>query len=699
MKTGRSWIRSVDAEGHAIPIKLKADASYTLDWTKTGEFRLSIGRAAGGRLRVWLTEAQTNRGARSLSIGAEAGARGLRQAIAPVMDRVAALPDRLDGIVKTYSRPSALLRDKLRKRLKASDPSVDPSVLALADIMVGGGDRAAKRFVDALVGAIVDSANARTEHWTNLMVGNADQVVEGALDALPIPEERREDVAALASGVIAEALDDLNEDLLDDLKSALRERAAPVAEALAQFAEIPAEIPFDIADDLDAAAERLLTPLKSLLARHRTLEEQITNAVEAAERERLAVEYGRAVTKRRVSKALLKLRLDPRTEDGKKLYRQMLAGDFAEAMAAGMDADNDAVVLESCVFKRMFERKAASGLTFSLFGHEIASRRALSTEMKVEHAAGGQINVFEAGSEVSEEHAAFGEGQSMRAGGAMDFIAGADAPDAFAVHLNYTDRNMTRKELRQYLKSLEDAGLIAEGATARVMESDAAPAAPGASGAPGTSDPGKRSLSINTAFALSRDEFLEIAAQDADKIVRVAIDEQLKASRRIPWAGKALDRLAGATTHDVANLIFVWRGHSRRRMRRKLGIAGRQMSKTQRDVLHLVSGIGGRADKLAGFVAKWRELDRIGESTDRDADRLDDARLKEIRRLHGDATADLGMWVDARNWLVGLAREDVSPVAAAFLASLRRLSPRAEEPLIPVIALSEDGEERRVAVV
>ena len=56
LKAGQSWMQSLDAVGGAVPIRLKTDAAYSLEWVKSGEFRFSIGRARGGRMRVWLTE-------------------------------------------------------------------------------------------------------------------------------------------------------------------------------------------------------------------------------------------------------------------------------------------------------------------------------------------------------------------------------------------------------------------------------------------------------------------------------------------------------------------------------------------------------------------------------------------------------------------------------------------------------------------
>ena len=692
LKTGRSWIHSFDAAGGAVATRLKASAGYTLNWERTGDFKFTVSRARGGQLRVWLTESRKQRAARSLSLGVEVKIKGVRQSVAPLMREVAELPDRLDIIVRKYSRPGGLFRDKLRERLKTSDPSLR----ALADIVAGGGERAARRFVNSLIDAIVESTGARAAHWTDLLAGRTDGVVEEALRAAPVPPERREALAAHVQGQVGEALDDLNDSLLKDLKAGLREDAKPIAETLARFAEGPEAV----AERLDASAKSLLAPLKQVLARYRTLEERVAQAVETAERERLIVRYGRAVSRSKAASTLLRLRFDPRSEQGKSLYRKMLSGNFADAMTAGMDDENDAVTLEKCVFKRAFERKVTSGLTFNLLGREMASRRALLTRIKAEHGVGGQINLFEAGGEVAEEHVAFGEGQSMRVSNLIHFVTSPDAPDAFTVQLNYTDRRMKPRELREYLTSLEHAALIAEGAAERTTLIDSvAERIADADDAADTIDTGTGSVTIGTALDLSRKEILKITGNDEETIIRTAIEEQLKSWRRIPWADNALARLADATNHDIADLIFAWRDHSRLRIKRKLGIAGTRMSKTQRHILFLVRGIGERADDLASFVAHWRQLDHMGESVNHDAWQLDGALLGEVRELHRDMIGDLGAWVDARNWIVGLAREDVSPVAAAFLASLRKLNPGADEPLIPVITWTEDGDTRRIAVV
>ena len=522
LKTGRSWIRSCDAPGTALATRLKANAGYTMRWERTGDYRFTLSRARGGRLRIRLTESRRVRAARSLSLGAEIKIRGLRQSLAPVMQEIARLPDRLDAIVKTYSRPSVLFRDNLRKRMKSSDPSLR----ALVDIATGGGEAASRRFVNSLIDAIVEPATAGADHWADLLSESFDTLVQDALDAFPLPPDLRRKLAELVQNEVSGALDDLNESLLKDLKAALREDAEPITATLARFAEGQAEV----FDQIDATAESCMAPLKLLLSRYKTLEERITKAVATVEEERLAIRYGRAVSESKAASTLLRLRFDPRSEQAQRLYRQMLDGDFAEAMTAGLDDDNGAITLENCVFKRAFEHKFTSGLTFNLFGQEIASRRALSTRIKAQHNVGGQINLFEAAGEVSEEHAAFGEGQSMRVSSLTHFLASPDAPDAFSVQLNYTDRRLKPAELRDYFASLEDAGLIGRGATERVMAMES-------SLGPPRSVVGDHCKS--TRFSNSR--VTSCCGPPTTMRMRSSVlplSEQLKTYRRIRWADR-----------------------------------------------------------------------------------------------------------------------------------------------------------------
>ena len=683
VEAGRSWMHALDAGGGSMSSKLKAGVSYKLNWVRTGKFNLSTSRLKGGQLRVRLSESQEASRARSLSIGAEVRIIGLGESLAPLMKKLTDVPDRLDGIVKTYSRPSALLRETLEARLHGSDESVR----ALAKVLVGGGEAAAKRFCGTLIEAIVETADAEMTHWTNLLDGKVDGVVEEAMKRVPVASDRRDELAAIVCRKTENALESVNKYLVRELRAALKRDTEPVRQALARFAEENLEA----FDDLDEAAKHCIAPLKRLLADYRVLEQRIKNTVEAAEKERLAIRYGRSVSATDSHAALLRFRVEPSDAATRELYRQMLGGDFADAITAGMDPDNAAIKLEGGVFKRVLEREVTSGLTFNLFGLGIASSRALSTELKVERGAGGQINILKAEGQVSESRAAFSEGQSMHIGSLVNLLTSPDAPDAFTVQLGYTDQNMKPKELRQYLKSLEDAGLIASGATRRTAEMDATL---------GAVRGRRRRMRIDTTLALARAELRETSNADEETIVRIAIEEQLKAYRRLGWARRALDRLERATGNNATTTIFAWRNDSRRQVERHLAVDHRSASRTARHIVYIVAAITRRAGNLATFIARWQELDRLEVPAPSDGnERLRDAQLREIQELHNAVIEDLRAWAHARGALVGRSREDVSPVAAAFLGSLRRLSSKSGDPLVPVISWTDDGDTQRAAVV
>ena len=684
LRAGKSLVGSFDVSGAPVSCKVQTALSYAVDWTRTGSFRLGIRRLKGDKLRLRLTETQHRKSTRSLSLGAEMRIRGLRKAAAPVMERIAELPEGLEDLVKTYSDPSAILEREFKSRMK----TLDAPAQAMLGVVAGDGD--ADEVVDALAGAIVEAARARagSGNWTDMLEGEVDGVVEKALDVVGVTPDRRVELAGLIRKKTREALADLEGALREKLKAALEEDAGAgaITEALARFTgQRDAAL-----DAMDASAATLIEPLKNLLARYRALEERIGGAVEAVEKEKLAVRYARSVSRQSKTQTLLVFDLDPRDAQAGTLYRQMLTGDFAAAMTAGMDGGSTAITLKDSVFKRVFDDRSASGITFHLFGLELASRRELSATLKVEHDLGGQIDVFEAEGAVAREKAGFGESQSMRVGSLMHFLIAPDGPDAFVVQLNYTDDNMKPKEMREYARSLEDAGLIAEGATLRLADANEDFGAPG----------GERPLRIDTRLALSREVIRKIGRVNDKRITSVAIRKQLEAYRRTDWAARSLDLFASLVggAKQVEKRILEARGFGRRILKNRLGLTGRVRRDQERRIVGLVWGIADRAGDLANFISRWRQLDGMSLTVDGRADGLDDALLAEVRTLHQQMLVDLRAWVDARGPLVGLAREDLSPIAAAFLASLRELAGQTAQPLIPILTYNKDSHTQHLPI-
>ena len=109
-------------------------------------------------------------------------------------------------------------------------------------------------------------------------------------------------------------------------------------------------------------------------------------------------------------------------------------------------------------------------------------------------------------------------------------------------------------------------------------------------------------------------------------------------------------------------------------------------------------GIADRATALASFIDHWRRLNVLRVTVDQRSEVPNETVLAEARTLNSDVLEDLKSWVDARSPMVGLADEGLSPVAAAFLASLRELSGQETERLTPILTRTTNGLSRHIAI-
>ena len=673
----------VGANGAPVSLGLQTRLRYAVDWTRKGNFKLGIRRIKGGRLRLRLTDTDWERNRRSLSLGADARVRGLQKAVAPVMQRITELPEGLEELVSTYSQPSKIFERKFKEKMK----SLDAPAQELLGVVFGSRD--AEDLGEGLAGAVLDVTRLRAEDWARVLDGEVDAVIEKAFAKIEIASDRADDIATLVKRKARDALESLNDEMEEKLAGVLEVQGSTetIAAALAQFAEARE----DDAEEMDKTAAALMAPFRKLLAQYRAAEERLQSAVDGVAKAKLAVRFARVVVRESKTKALLVFDLNPGDAQAGELYREMLAGDFRAAMKAAADRPDGAITLRDSVFKQVFDDDEESGITFNLFGLELGSERKLSAQIKVEHDLGGQINVLEAEGSVSEEAVAFGEKQSMRVDSLLNFVTATESADALAVQLNYTDTRMTDKELREYVQSLEDAGLIAEGAALRLIEGNADIA---------ERNGGERLIRIDTRFALSPAALQKIGKASEERITRVAIRQQLMAYDRMEWASQSLRIFAGrpGESSTVEERIYELRRFGRRLLEEKLGLANSVRSEQARKISGLVWSIADRAQELANFINLWQQLNDLRLELDRSNGTADKSLLDEARNLHSEMLADLRSWTHARGPLVGVAREDLSPIAAAFLASLRELSGQHAEPLTPVLTCTTNGQSQFIAI-
>ena len=692
LTAGKSFMTEVKANQARIGVELHAGLEYGVDWSKSGNYQVLIS-LAGERLIVKLNERNITSSSRALSIGANLKITGLKDAVAPAMNRLTGKADELDALLAKYSEPSALLKERLVAQF---DDSGD-DMKALAETLTG--DKDAQSLVDAVIEKVISKVNQKTQHWTDLFDKKVDGVVSEAVAELPIPTENKEELMTVVNDKVSGAVDDLLADLMSELKVQLGEGSDNIVNALEVFGAARDEA----LNDLDQAAVRLLQPIKKMLGKYREIEKTVIDAIELTEKHKLAVQYSRSVAKTADRSSLLTVDLNPLSESGEQVYQDMLKGDFRSALLLGLDNNAEDVVVKDGLFKDVFSRKVTSGFTINLFGVDLTSARTLDANLAVESTATGTINIFEAEGNLSKEVAGFGEGQSMRVGSILNFLD-KGVEDSFTVQLTYEDKKVSRSELNDYLSSMEDADLITQEAVDSALEvySDL-----------GDTSGGDRSLRVDTIIAFNQSQMNKLAgiaaaeqpaeeggiveALQDEEIYRVAINELVRSHRRIGWADDALDRLEFTQGKPAEVCLCDWREMSTNKIRRKLKSA--ILNRTDfRETKKVVVNILSRAESLVEFLDNWEDLATLELPTLGSDKRIPEGDLKAIRDQHQDMIKELSGWVEARGVFVGLAREDLSRFASALLSCLRILAEQ-EEPVAPVISWQEGGEMKRVVVV
>ena len=622
---------------------------------------------------------------RSLSIGANVKFSGVKQALQPVMDQIAGLPALLEKIVQDYARPGDLAKELLGKRLRAADDRIQ----ALAQVITG--EDSAKSFVDQLVAEALDIVDGKVDGWTALANGEVTSLTPSILDGLSIPQTARADLEALLNEKLLETSDALGQEVKTQLASALQNNAGPEIVDFLNALSLQATTTLNA---LNTSATELLKPVNAFLAQYRKFEQSLADAVEVVEKEELALQFIRTVDKSKERTALLTFALDPSDDRAAALYRQMLVGNFREAMTAGLDAALAYITLVDGQFKTVFERKATTGIKINFFDMPLTFQRILTSNLTVENSVGGEISIFDIAGSAQAMSLAFGEKEETTISSSLSLVGAKNEPDAqgLSIRLRYSDENLTTQEMRDYLTSFTAVGLLADGAADRVSDGTTTIGIP--------DDDGNRALKINAQMSLTRSDIEKIAGIPEETVMTTAIREQLDALDETPVNRQYLVGIlpSDAQLDPKNHELFT---SSTLRISDELKRRGARGLPLQLNYsAHLIHNIGLNAEGLIMFLKCWQELVAM-PLPELGADRqLKASDLSRFDDKNTEMIASLANWAQVAGFIrTSLGEEYISPWSLAFLKTLRALSDRKKDWLPIYVSWNQDGRVRRIAVI
>ncbi len=675
IQTGKTFLIEKKMNASTVSARAELGAKYGVKWAKSGKFQLDISKEDDGILMT-VTQKHEHSIARTLSVGTEVSFTGIQEAMAPMMTRISQFPDSLEEAIRVYSKPGEILKSKFHQFLSAQDSEVE----LLAEAM--SSNISPEQFVDDLIDAITDEFDSQANQFDLALEGKVDDLTDRIINRLPISDDELEDkIRTLLEEKTKKVVASTKRDLAQALKRLLNEPGEKIKEVLSEFGARTQ----DFTENLDASTERLLTPFTKAIRHYRQLEQKLIDTVEAIEKEKLAISFGRSVDKKDSQELLLSLLIKEVNDETQLLYQKMLTGDFSGAFQAGLDQNNLNVELRQSVFSRVFARAVTTGITINFFGLELGATKSITSNINIT-TEGGAINVMQGTGEVSSQKTWFGEKLSIKTSNLINFLDETTAPESvLSIHINYVDPDLTRQEIKEHLFAYEERKLITNGATTRAMNALSVEKAQG-------------EITFTTIVGFNREEVKRIANNDEETIISTALLEQVESLFHYDWARQDLQDLEDLLGVNAASAIFHFRGKRGREIKHRLGGGAGIASRSVTRKMVIIKKLNNNCDDLVDYFQLWQILMNTSLPAISGDGTVNKADFEKLERLNQSMVDELDDWTQASGVIRNFKRADLSPWSLAFLMTLRSLSGRTA-PLVPIVGWQENGREKQIAIV
>lgn len=656
--TATSWstLRDLGGEALSAPHCIAANVRYDLEWVFPGHFKLQLKPDnLHGTVIASLIAVADGALPRVLEFGGNLTSRGLERVVRPLLEHHSPVPGELIEFADRYGRPRELMQEHLEQTLNAHASLTQELGAVLS--AVGSARNTTQAFVEQVSIDAVSLLDQRPDLWQPLLEGECAPAAAYILERVEIADDLRrlarrvlrqwlDGASAALRGELCEEL----EELLDDDKDSCVLKALG-GTAGARAAEL---------------TKQLVVPCIEFIAQVRRSRQKLLDAAEASIADTMGLELAHIARLDRHEQVLLEISMNPRNEEARRLYEQILIGDFREVLARALDPGQPHITLERGLLTETLRIERQTTFCFDLVGVDGHALDLLDEALVVEHVAGGVIRV--AGSSVSLDSSAT-LAPALCLPDPLAILVEDRAPVILAVR----PQGLQRAAVQAHLSNLEDAGLVVSGALSAAVDSL------------GIDDP--RHLRANVLCALSRQELERACARDPRDVERVTIEEQLRIlDACLPQArglAMILDEL-----REGEGIAFVRSqvGASLHQVRQALDAGSSSSPGTRsRSLAELVHSMATNVERMQAYLGILGSLWAMDLDTVHRGSRVPERKLMKLEALR-DEIDDL-----ARGWRV--LPDALAYGSYAFITSLRRLAgiDRTRHPLTPTMRWTAHG--------
>ncbi|MDJ0839985.1 MAG: hypothetical protein QNK37_25950 [Acidobacteriota bacterium] len=679
---GKSFsVRSVDgATSNDVSVGIKASAGYSANLKLDGSFAVLVRPLDEDTLFIRLIRTSARNSTHSLNLNADIGITGLDKVGSDLMTKY--MPDATDLIneLKPWLDIAGMVREELGEQL---DDLLDPDgshadlVSALSDTLVGDGT--AEQLAALVTGALVSAADKEVDLLAADTETKAAALAEQAADELGLTGNTRKEFIDAATKEAGKLIDKLKESVKVKVGELVNGQSGNLKKLFSPLEAIGARVK-DLVRDVQTAADKLLKPVLQFLDRYQKIRTRVSNALAGAAKVKIGLAYTRTLSTIRTSDSLLELELETASPRAVEAYKTMLTGTFEKVLALGNEK-NGPVRVTGGKLQKMLTRKLSTDFSFSIGDLKMGSSKMLASTVTASYDITGGVLIANSRGDFERAVQGFRESRSISFVNTLELPGSTDADGpvklmSAGLTISYNDEDLHAVELKQFLGSLENRGLVSPGATVRTIERFREMEVRGTSK--------RRGAVIGLSLPLSSDNIQALIGKDARAVEGAALANQMSAffsSEKLPrfvevvlkWdnprgssSGNVYDQLRAMPDVRIRELLDGNRAGGNRAENEYFLKVGRSMAKRAR-----------------GFVTVVETLKKAAET---DPETVDNA-IDTFNDYNKTINKELKAWLKVRGLVGGLFNESVPKPTLAFIATLSELIDLDDDdaPLIPVI--------------
>ncbi|MCU0286116.1 MAG: hypothetical protein MUF15_06920, partial [Acidobacteria bacterium] len=423
--------------------------------------------------------------AHKISLAASVGLTGLDKVgnalIAKYLPSAQPLLDQLEK----FENPGSILKAEITKQLDhLLHTSIDKTLQDnLIKVLVG--DETAAGLADVLGNAAESALNSRLE----VLAGNAkeagNKILTDIAAKLKLPKEISDQLVAKASDELGKLLDNIKTGLENQINTIITNNKTKLIDIFKPLETVGQSVD-QLCGELDNLAKKLLAPVIDFLNIYLAQRQKIVDFVANSANYSVSLNISRALATEKESITVLEFDIDTREENALKRYKEMMIGQFDNALSDARKAPGGSggITLTGGTLTKVLHKKLTMDVNFKIFGSEINASNILSSDVILQvNAATGDVLTAASKGIMEKNLKAFGEEQSItfiNMLGIPGAITKGDAGGTYSAMeklisgtglvLKYSDDDLKRSELEDYMGSAQKADIISRGSLDAVLK-------------------------------------------------------------------------------------------------------------------------------------------------------------------------------------------------------------------------------------